>query len=324
MKKKPFVLLSIAMGLVSLVVIFILIPIVITDVLRPTATPTPPPTDTPPRPLPTRPAQNTPIARPTSQPEGFSSDTPVPTEYRLSTPPPPAGAVCPSIEPVARSPLLWGARISPDSQWVSYWSASQEMLSKPPEYQLLEGNPHFLNIQTGQVCARLELAGRYNYDALDPAWSEDGQVSITTSEGTFAGLPCQAEPFQQISQQTAEDIKASALNSGFSPDQRYQVKTKPLSIKNEIQAYETSILAVPGGEVVQSLTWQLDTRTGSHAGFTGGEWLTNRQFLINETIDQGPVILDVEKGAIQVMTDLLGIQDFESPLQAGWYSPVAW
>jgi hypothetical protein len=218
--------------------------------------------------------------------------------------------------------MLWGAGFLPDNQWIIYWAASQEAIAQA-EYEMPVGVLHFINLQTGQACMRPEFTTEAGKPLLGWSVDGDGQVTVITDQGTYRGLPCQTEPFMQVSQQTKKEVIAasSTLPPDYSPDGKYQVKTESLSIENDIEKFDTTIIAVNSGEVVQHLTWLIDTGTGSYENVTGGMWISNSQFLIDRTFDRGPLIVDAAKGVIQVLTDLLGMQEIPSPVDGEFYIP---
>lgn len=251
---------------------------------------------------------------PTLAPIYTSTLTPTHISGKIPT----LAAACSLANPIVTAPLLWGASASPDGQWVAYFAASREAIAQTVD-KWPTGIFNFINLRTGKACMRAEITS----DAIKPnlAWSEDGRVTIVTKTGTYNGLPCQPEPFAQVSQQTTEDLVSatSKMSPDYSPDGKYQIKTVELSIKNDIPKYETSIITVDSGKVVQSVTWFIDAREGS-GNFTGGEWISRSQFLIFETTDRGPMILDANKGVIQVVTDLLGMQAPKSLLNGGLFT----
>jgi hypothetical protein len=68
---------------------------------------------------------------------------------------------------------------------------------------------------------------------------------------------------------------------------------------------------------LQRVVWQIDQRLGEYG--LGGEWIGKEQFLIYETLAEGPLIIDVEQGVISVLTDLFGLEEIPSILDEAGY-----
>lgn len=73
----------------------------------------------------------------------------------------------------------------------------------------------------------------------------------------------------------------------------------------------TSIVVTPTGQVMNTVPWSIDQRLGEMG--LGGAWITDRLFLIYETLPQGPLLIDVGGDVIQIAPDLFGV-----PTDPGW------
>jgi hypothetical protein len=72
---------------------------------------------------------------------------------------------------------------------------------------------------------------------------------------------------------------------------------------------KASITASGSSQPQDTVTWQIDERIGEHG--LGGEWISKEQFLLYESLAQGPLIIDMENGIISV-AQLFGLDEIPS------------
>ncbi|HJR82152.1 MAG TPA: hypothetical protein VJ821_18915 [Anaerolineales bacterium] len=237
---------------------------------------------------------------PTVVPSQISIPSPVPT----GTSEPTATPAYVSIAPLVTAPYIEFGSWSPDSQWIAYWVSSQENLETPTN-SMPGGTLNFMNAATGETCAITQFL-TLNNPSAKVYWSDDLEAIIAMGEETFAGRPCQDEPYRQV-----EDFVTEALpNLALSPDGEYHADTVLVSSENGVLTFETTITAAGSDQPAQRATWQIDERLGEYG--LGGEWISKEQLLIYETLEQGPLILDVEQGVTPVLTELLGLDEIPS------------
>jgi hypothetical protein len=243
---------------------------------------------------------NTTIAEPTIRPSQTLPPSAGPTNTLELT----ATADTISITPLVTAPYLEFGSWSPDSQWIAYWVSSEADVAQSTNF-MPGGTLNFMNVATGEMCAVSQFVTPDNQSA-QIYWSERMEVIIRMGEEAFTGKPCQNETYRQLDDFITEPVPDPAL----SPSGEYHADTVLESSENGIVTFETSFTASGSEQPVQQVTWQIDERLGEYG--LGGEWISQKQFLIYETLDQGPLILDVERGVIPVLTELFGLDQIPS------------
>jgi len=253
------------------------------------------------------------MSTPTTTPALIAVVTVTPTATTVAataTPPTETIAPTPSLDvPLAATPLATATAIcfagwSPDSRWMAYWASQEDVDSAPAHWPV--GTLHFANVETGETCAVPELV-RQGCGTI--GWSDDGAAIVHTVAGWFSGRPCQPEPYVALTDYAPDEVQP---DPALSPDGRYRATTVLQSSKDGIETFETSITAADETQPLQRVTWQIDQRIGDYA--LDGEWVSRNQFLIYESLTQGPLLIDVEQGAIPAATDLFGLQELPSIL----------
>jgi WD40 repeat protein len=213
-----------------------------------------------------------------------------------------------AAKPLATAPAIRFAGWSPDSRWVAYWASSQEDVKDSAAYGSPAGTLHFVGAETGQICAASGIVARDRTAGVH--WSADGAVVIITADGVFTGRPCQAEPYTPLVDYVAQDGPQS--DPARSPDGRYRAATMLTGSQGGILTFETTLTARDGSQPLQLATWQIDERLGDYDLM--GQWISQKQFLVYETLTEGPLILDVDEGIISVLSDLFGLTEVPSIL----------
>ena len=243
---------------------------------------------------------NAAILKPTHPPSQTSPPSLVPTNTLELT----STADVISITPLVTAPYLEFGSWSPDSQWIAYWFSSQQDVQQATNF-MPGGTLNFRNVTSGETCAVSQLVTPDNQSAKI-YWSDEVEVIIAIGEETFAGKPCQIETYRELDNFETEPVP----NPGLSPAGEYHADTILQSSENSVLTFETTITATGSVQPAQRVTWQIDERLGEYG--LGGEWISQEQFLVYETLDQGPLILDVERGMIPVLTEFFGLDEIPS------------
>jgi hypothetical protein len=219
----------------------------------------------------------------------------------------------PQPHPVRIEPSLTGERLSlagwsPDGQWLVFWTV------EPPD----PGAAGFVEFifrlglyhpETGERCHFDEVTTTGYARMLD--WHPDGRWGFQQDDRFLAALPC-----ENPAPTDPEGFLTSAVpDLSVSPDGRYQAVTV-LTAEGRVQYLETSFLDLETGEAVEllhdgrsytSLPWRIDLPVlYENFLYQSGEWLTDRVFLINQTYDQGPLLLSPGEWVVQVAPELFG------------------
>lgn len=235
------------------------------------------------------------------------------------TVPPPTETIAPTLyplaplaaTPLATAPAIRFAGWSPDSRWVAYWVSSQEDVDSALAYWPV-GALHFANVETGETCAVPELVSQ---DGGTIGWSDEGAAIVSTAAGWFSGWPCQAEPYAALTDYAPNE--GQTPDPALSPDGRYRATTVLQSSEDGIETFETTITTASDLQPLQRVTWQIDQRIGDYE--LGGEWVSRSQFLIYESLVEGPLLIDADRGVTPVATGLFGLQEIPSILDEEGY-----
>lgn len=220
----------------------------------------------------------------------------------------------PVAQPVAAAAYISLAGWSPDSQWLAYWLSSAPEVEAQAAYGMPGGALYFTNIYTGELCPTTLVTQREGEARV--SWSETGQAQVTWPTGSVVGRPCQSAPFTPAS---AGAPPPAAADPAVSPDGRYRATTTRTADQAGILTFETRLTARDGGATLAQATWQIDERLGDYAGWLGGEWAGPTQFVIEETLTQGPLVLDVAGQVTAIARDVLGLLKIPSILDAEGY-----
>ena len=210
-----------------------------------------------------------------------------------------------SVTPLVTAPFIQFASWSPDNQWVAYWISSQEDVEQPRN-AMPDGTLNFMNVLIGESCAVSQFVTPNN-QASEIYWSDDIDAIVVTKEGEFTGKPCQPEPYVPLVDYMD---KQPLSDPALSPGGQYLANTLLQSSEGGILTFETTITKSNSAQPLQRVIWQIDERLGEYG--LGGGWISPNQFLLHETLTEGPLILDVDKGVISVATELFGLQKIPS------------
>lgn len=248
------------------------------------------------------------IGIPTSIPTALHSQSSTPSPVPTKTPDVTVtSSDFVSVKPLVTALFIQFASWSPDSQWMAYWVSSQDDVEQPTN-AMPGGTLNFMNLITGESCAVSQFRTPDN-QAAEVYWSEEIEAIVVIGTNAFVGKPCQEQPYSKLDNY----LKEQPLNDpALSPDRQHHANTILQSNENGILTFETTITATNSTQPLQRVTWQIDERLGEYG--VGGEWISQKQFLLHESLDQGPLIIDIEQGVIPILTELFGLDEIPSIL----------
>jgi hypothetical protein len=212
-----------------------------------------------------------------------------------------AGAAVTKAEPLATAAYFTVAGWSADSRWLAYWvSADADVAAQQPA-TMPGGALNFVDAPTGEICVAEAI---HTLTAREAAvyWQPGNQVVVVMPDGAFSGRPCR--PFTP-SPDFAPPVTTPVVDPALSPGGRYRAHSTEAGNEDGTLAVTTTLVDVQSDADVATLTWQ--HRGGLGELGLGGMWITPSQFLIFETVAEGPLIVDVENGVIPVLTGLPGL-----------------
>jgi hypothetical protein len=184
---------------------------------------------------------------------------------------------------------------SPTSDWLAFWSSTEEDTAGN-FYPFPPGTLNFLNVHTWQLCSEPRFIARDYNDKV--AWQPNGQVLVLSGGAAMQGMPCNNDFI------VAPDVPvvSKTLDPALSPKGNYRARTTILGITNNILNISTAIFSTTNNQVINTVNWRIDEGVGELG--LGGEWVTDTQFLIYGTRDQGPLLISAGKNAVQVAPEL--------------------
>lgn len=234
-------------------------------------------------------ASRTAEVTPTQPPTLTSAPSPTPTAELPGVP----------LQPLATAAAIRVDSWSLDSDWVAYWSSTEEDV-ETAAYPFPSGTLHLLNIRTGQDCSYPEYVAHGYDDGV--IWQSDGQVMVVSGGSTRRGTPC-ADDFTPAAY--PPDAELGKPDTALSPEAGYRARTWAQDEADGTISAVTTIADALTGEVGNVVEWKHEGRLGEFG--LGGQWLTNDLFLINETLDRGPLLIAVGNGTIEVASELFGL-----------------
>lgn len=187
---------------------------------------------------------------------------------------------------------------STNGHWLAYWLSEQEDLTSP-SFPAPLGKLHFLNSQTGEICEHPSLvSSEYGSQII---WQPDDRAVVYSEDAYWRGLPC--EDFTSIP--TSEIIFPEIPDPSLSPNGSYQAWTEVRENTELVIKATTRIVNVSTGETKNSVDWEINQGEGELE--LGGEWITEDLFLIYQTREQGPLLIQVGAEVIQIAPELFGV-----------------
>lgn len=217
------------------------------------------------------------------------------------------GAAGEPVAPFATAGHINFAGWSPDGRWLAYWLSSHEDLNNQEPYAMPAGTLHFANVETGESCALPHFHTGADRSA-SVRWLNEDEVLVIMDAETWRGIPCQSDSFAPEANIPGED---EALDPALSPDGRFRAHSQETLEDNGTLSVVTTITDVETGSTLQTVEWQ--HRGGLGQLGLGGQWVSAQQFLIRETLDEGPLLIDVERAAVtNVLTELFTLEEIPS------------
>jgi hypothetical protein len=207
-----------------------------------------------------------------------------------------------SVEPIVTAPSIRFDSWSLDNETLAYWKFTAEEAAT--SYLNPPGTLHFFNIRTGRNCAYRATLGQ---EARSVAWLADGQVIVFSDRQARQGAPCR-DDFVSVSDRATNHTRTPDLS--LSPNGTYRANTVSQVEANGTLSVVTTITNVTTERVEDVVGWK--HRGGLGELGLGGQWLTDDRFLINETLDRGPLLVIVGKEIIEVVPKLFGMASTRS------------
>ncbi|MCO5182553.1 MAG: hypothetical protein M9965_01270 [Anaerolineae bacterium] len=235
------------------------------------------------------------------RPGGAPTATPTPT-------PQPETVFAPVTPVVTAAYIPQQMAFSPDGTWLAYWASSTEDVANLLPATAPGGTLTLLDVETEAVCAEPDLHTTFGGEAA-LLWTTDDTLLVTIGDETVAVTPCANEPHESAELPPSADPPDPTLSA----DGAYRVETDFIVAEDGIRQYETRLVDTATDAVLAETAWLIDERLGDYSAWLGGEWVSPTQFVIYETLTQGPLLLDADAGVISVLVDLLGMGVDEIP-----------
>lgn len=205
-------------------------------------------------------------------------------------------------QPDITGAYIWLAGFAPDgSDWLAYWLAEeidpQATYSGPPSVL------HFFQPGTGVDCPYPELI---TGDNTTGTWLPDGRYLVAAG-GEYAFIrPCEAKTSLSAGEYAA--LLPPATDPGLSADGRYRASTTQVSNQDGILQLETTVSDAASGREMINVPWSRFDALGELG--LGGEWISPTAFLITQTLERGPVLIEVEPTTqiVEVAPELFGAE----------------
>jgi hypothetical protein len=198
---------------------------------------------------------------------------------------------------------------SPDSQWLAFRTSTQAQVDAAPG-GLPEAEVVVLEAGTGRTCRRSDIPA-----AARLSWESPHTLLIAGSEGIQRWEPC-GPPGPRTMM-----LMEPAASAARSSEGTYLAGTQERSHKSGILYLRTTITDIARGSVAGQVDWSVDERLGDLG--LGGEWIGPTTFLLYETRERGPLLLETTGEVRPVLSDPLGVSPVPSPAGSGAYTWVA-
>ncbi len=223
------------------------------------------------------------------------------------------GTAAPAVTPIATGASIQVSGWSPDGQWLAFWKADDSAPAQPYPAATL----HFYNARSHEICSCELQTTKGSCPRL--TWLDGGEVVVGDGGAAVQGAPCRRS-FRPVDAAAPTPDPAS-----LSPGGSYRVSTVYQGQGDAgLQATSTFAEAATGRPtmvVTSTLAW--GDSPGLPSG-PAGQWVTDRLFLINYSLDRGPLLVDLREGrVIEVMPELFGVRQAQSPDLGFWASAQA-
>jgi hypothetical protein len=204
----------------------------------------------------------------------------------------------PQLERVLTAAQIVIVSWSPEGQWLAALVSTLEDVRSDFDGYSPPATLFFIEAATGRLCPRAEL-GRFVGNADPVSWRSGERVAVVIRDQVYEGRPCQTEPFALV-KSDSEDARTPIASAVAA----VEIETRLVSLENGIGAIETRLLA-DDGRFLATVAWRAAERIGG-VGLEGA-WLDDQHYLLPETLDHGPLIVNVD-GSVTPVVDLPGIQ----------------
>ncbi len=246
---------------------------------------------------------------------------------------------------IATASRIFPHNWSPGSEALAYWTFSEE---ESEQFTYPPGTLHFFDINTGQTCAYPEQVD-YSYDNSPIVWLPDGKIiaitgDVAVGDGQVRISTLCNDDFEMLTEQFPVPITGIAahnasytqivLNSSrgillYNYDTQSNIQIDEAvqgsqragyswSPSNELLAI-SDVVAMPS--YFEMVTYVVNTQTGlvedsvewrafdAEGSFEGPVWLGEKQFLIQNTLDQGPLLVTTGEEVQQLIPDVFDDKD---------------
>lgn len=209
------------------------------------------------------------------------------------------------IEPLIVAPQILFAGWSPMGDWFAFHTFTAEQdekldlivegpISYPP------ASLHFYHVPFGQSC---QYPRPVEVGNGSPTWLPDGKVLLQVSGTWFQGTPC-SDDFSIVGD--PEFLQTHLPDPGLSPKGTYRAE-RVYECRDGFVDNTLSITRVATGEQVNHIDWLDEALIGSCWDQSpGGQWVEDDIFLIPQTLEQGPLLVEAGQRITQIAPDLFG------------------
>jgi hypothetical protein len=262
----------------------------------------------------------------TPQPPGTPLPAATVTPQAPPSPQPPAATASAEVPPTAEhgasllAPVAEAAAVrfdswSSDGQWAAFWLSTDDDIARMQSFTP-PGTLHLHNPVTGQTCAHEQFVNEHHLSPL--VWQPDGRLLVLEGDvvpagphspahmpapsTSWHGTPCQ-DDFVEID--PTRQLGSAMPDRSVSPGGGFWAETEIAASGAGTLSASTNLREVGSGQVVNRVDWRVEQRLGELG--LGGEWITGEHFLIYETLERGPLLLDVAGQVLAVAPDLFGV-----------------
>ncbi len=212
--------------------------------------------------------------------------------------------------PVATAALIRPAIWSPDNRWLAFRASTQSQVEAAAG-ETPEATWRLYDALAETICSLPDIGPDWQL-----AWEGPDMLLLSSSDGLRRSAPCAAPG-------PASPVPASepATTAAISADGAFAAQTDTLSTKPGVVRRQTTITDLAQQRVVVQAEWSIDERIGALG--LGGEWVGPSTFLLYETAERGPLLLETSGEVQAVLSDLLQIHEVPSITGPDAYAWVA-
>lgn len=221
---------------------------------------------------------------------------------------PPATQAIPGATPLATAAAIQLAGWSPDSRWLAYRESTLAQVEAAAG-ALPEATWMLYDALAETTCSLSDIGPDWQL-----TWESPDTLLLSSSDGIRRTAPC--APPGLASPLPATELAASTT---ISADGAFAAQTDSLSTEAGVIHLQTTITDRAQQSAVVQVEWSIDERLGDLG--LGGEWVGPSTFLLYETLEHGPLLLETTGVVRSVLSDLLGIRSVPSilgPEAYGW------